>query len=389
MEEQKSRSRNASQLETGDWVELQHSEGEGFIGYDHLEADVRINRYRKVKGKKGEFFQFVFNYTPFYAESGGQVGDTGYIQTNGEKIEIFNTVKENNLTVHLSKELPSDPTSHFKAVVDKTKRRRTAVNHTATHLLDHALREILGTHIEQKGSLVNADYLRFDCSHFKKVTDEELLQIQHRVNQLIREDLPKEENREIPIQEAQQMGAIALFGEKYGDLVRVIKFGESIELCGGTHLEATGQIGSFIIISEGSISAGVRRIEAITGEKAEEYIDENLRALKEVSGLFNNPSDLKGAVTDLQSKLATALKQVEAFEKEEAGKLKKELISQLEPINGVNFLARKLDIGNSAILKDIAFQLKGEIENLFLVLAADIEGKANVHVMISDNLVKE
>lgn len=389
MEEQKSRSRNASQLETGDWVELQHSEGEGFIGYDHLEADVRINRYRKVKGKKGEFFQFVFNYTPFYAESGGQVGDTGYIQTNGEKIEIFNTVKENNLTVHLSKELPSDPTAHFKAVVDKTKRRRTAVNHTATHLLDHALREILGTHIEQKGSLVSADYLRFDFSHFKKVTDEELLQIQHRVNQLIREDLPREENREIPIQEAQQMGAIALFGEKYGDLVRVIKFGKSIELCGGTHLEATGQIGSFIIISEGSISAGVRRIEAITGEKAEEYINENLGTLKEISGLFNNPSDLKGAVTDLQAKLAAALKQVEAFEKEEAGKLKKELISQLEPINGINFLARKLDIGNSATLKDIAFQLKGEVENLFLVLAADIEGKANVHVMISDNLVKE
>jgi len=243
--------------------------------------------------------------------------------------------------------------------------------------------------VEQKGSLVNADYLRFDFSHFKKVTDEELAKIQHRVNQLIRENLPKEEQREIPIQEAQQMGAIALFGEKYGDLVRVIKFGDSIELCGGTHLEATGQIGSFIIISEGSISAGVRRIEAITGEKAEEYIDQNLNALKEISAIFNNPSNLINAVTDLQSKYTTAVKQVEAFEKENAANLKKELISQFEPINGINFLARKLEINNAAMIKDIAFQLKGEVENLFLVLAADIEGKANVHVMISDNLVKE
>jgi alanyl-tRNA synthetase len=389
MEEQKTRSRNASQLETGDWIELHHSTGEDFVGYDHLEADVRINRYRKVKGKKGEFFQFVLNYTPFYAESGGQVGDTGYLETEGEKIEIFNTIKENNLTVHLSKKLPSDPSAHFKAFVDKAKRKSTAINHTATHLLDHALREILGTHIEQKGSLVNADYLRFDFSHFKKVTDEELSKIQHRVNQLVRENLHKEEKREIPIGEAQKMGAIALFGEKYGDFVRVIKFGDSIELCGGTHLEATGQIGSFIITSEGSISAGVRRIEAITGEKAEEYIDENLKTLKEISALFNNPTDLKGAVTDLQSKLAVALKQVEAFEKEEAADMKKELILQIEPVNGINFLACKLDISNSAILKDIAFQLKGEVENLFLVLAADIEGKANIHVMISDNLVKE
>jgi len=389
MEEQKNRSRNASQLETGDWLELHQTEEETFVGYDHLEADVNITRYRKVKAKKGEFFQFVFDFTPFYAESGGQVGDTGYIESDGEKIEIFNTVKENNLTVHLSKKLPSDPSSRFKAVVNKKKRRRTAVNHTATHLLDHALREILGNHVEQKGSLVNADYLRFDFSHFKKVTDEELAKIQHRVNQLIRENLPKEEQREIPIQEAQQMGAIALFGEKYGDLVRVIKFGDSIELCGGTHLEATGQIGSFIIISEGSISAGVRRIEAITGEKAEEYIDQNLNALKEISAIFNNPSNLINAVTDLQSKYTTAVKQVEAFEKENAANLKKELISQFEPINGINFLARKLEINNAAMIKDIAFQLKGEVENLFLVLAADIEGKANVHVMISDNLVKE
>ena len=239
-----------------------------------MKPRVKINRYRKVKDKKGEYYQFVFNFTPFYAESGGQVGDTGYIESDGEKITIFDTVKENDLTVHLSKKLPSDPSAIFTAVVDNIKRRQTAINHTATHLLDHALREILGTHIEQKGSLVNADYLRFDFSHFKKVTEEELAQIQKRVNQMIRENLVRDERREVPIEEAESMGAIALFGEKYGDLVRVIKFGDSIELCGGTHLESTGQIGQFIILSEGSISAGVRRIEAITGERAEEYIDQ-------------------------------------------------------------------------------------------------------------------
>jgi alanyl-tRNA synthetase len=389
MEEQKSRSRNASQLETGDWIELHHAEDEGFIGYDHLEAKVKINRYRKVKNKKGEYFQFVFNFTPFYAESGGQAGDTGYIEADGEKIEIFDTVKENNLTVHLSKELPSDPSVIFTAVVDGIKRRQTAINHTATHLLDHALREVLGTHIEQKGSLVNADYLRFDFSHFKKVTDEEIEQIQRLVNQMIREDLKREERREVPIEEAESMGAIALFGEKYGDLVRVIKFGDSIELCGGTHLDATGQIGQFIILSEGSISAGIRRIEAITGEKAEQYIDQNLKTLKEISSLLNNPADLKASLTDLLSKYSAAAKQIESFEKENAGNLKKALLSEIESRNGINFLARKLDVSNSAILKDIAFQLKGEVDNLFLVLASEIDGKANIHVMISDNLVKE
>jgi alanyl-tRNA synthetase len=342
MEEQKNRSRNASRLETADWIELHHAEEEGFIGYDHLEARVKINRYRKVKGKKGEYFQLVFNYTPFYAESGGQVGDTGYIESDGEKITILDTVKENELTVHLTRELPSDPADIFTAVVDSKKRKQTAINHTATHLLDHALREILGTHIEQKGSLVNADYLRFDFSHFKKVTDEELAEIQRRVNQMIRENLPREEKREVPIEEAEGMGAIALFGEKYGDLVRVIKFGDSIELCGGTHLDATGQIGQFIILSEGSISAGVRRIEAITGERAEEYVNQNLRTLKEISVLFNNPADLKSTVTDFLSKYSAVAKQIEAFEKENAANLKKTLLSEIQSRNGVNFLARKL-----------------------------------------------
>ena len=389
MELQKNRSRSATQLETGDWIELQHAPGEGFVGYDTLEAKIKINRYRKVKGKKGEFFQLVFNTTPFYAESGGQVGDSGTIEINGNKVEIFDTVKENNLTVHLAKELPDNPEGTFTAIVNLQNRRLTENNHTATHLLDHALREVLGTHIEQKGSLVNPDSLRFDFNHFQKVTDEELLLIQKRVNELIRANSRRDERREVPIAEAESMGAIALFGEKYGDQVRVIKFGDSVELCGGTHVESTGTIGQFIILSEGSISAGVRRIEAITASKAEEYIEKNLKTLKEVSSLFNNPSDLKGAVEDLFAKFQQLNKQAEAYEKENAGKLKKELLQQIESINGVNFLAQQLKVDNSAILKDIAFQVKGEVENLFLVLAAEIDGKANIHVMISDNLLKE
>jgi alanyl-tRNA synthetase len=389
MEAQKNRSRSATQLETGDWIELHHAEDEGFIGYDHLEAKIKINRYRKVKGKKGEFFQLVFNFTPFYAESGGQVGDSGYIEADGERTEIFDTVKENNLTVHLAKRLPSDPTVIFTAVVNGGNRKLTANNHTATHLLDHALREVLGTHIEQKGSLVTPDYLRFDFSHFQKVTDEELEKIQNRVNQLIRMDLKRDERRDVPMAEAETLGAIALFGEKYGDLVRVIKFGDSIELCGGTHVGRTGEIGQFIILSEGSISAGVRRIEAITADKAEEYVTSNLKMLKEIGSLFNNPANLKSSVEDLFAKVNTLTKQIESYEKDAAGSIKKTLIGKVQAVNSINFLAEKIDTDNAAILKDIAFQLKGEVDNLFLVLAAEIDGKANIHVMISDNLVKE
>ena len=389
METQKSRSRSATQLETGDWIELQQAAGDGFVGYDTLEAKIKINRYRKVKGKKGEFFQLVFNTTPFYAESGGQVGDSGTIEANGKFVEIFDTVKENNLTVHLAKELPAKPEETFNAIVNVKNRRLTENNHTATHLLDHVLREVLGTHIEQKGSLVNPDSLRFDFNHFQKVTDEELNLIQKRVNELIRLNERRDERREVPIAEAESMGAIALFGEKYGDKVRVIRFGDSVELCGGTHVESTGTIGQFIILSEGSISAGVRRIEAITGPKAEEYVERNLKTLKEVSSLFNNPADLKGAVEDLMAKYQQLTRQAEANEKENAGKLKMELLQQIESVNGINFLAKQLKVDHASILKDIAFQLKGEVMNLFLVLAAEIDGKANIHVMISDNLLKE
>jgi len=389
METQKNRSRSATQLETGDWIDLQPSDGSGFVGYDTLEALVQIKRFRKVKAKKGEYFQLVFNTTPFYAESGGQVGDSGTIEADGKIMEIFDTLKENDLTIHLIRELPANPEGMFQAVVNGKNRRLTENNHTATHLLDHALREILGTHIEQKGSLVTPDYLRFDFNHFQKVTDEELTRIQHRVNELIRSNDKRDEHREIPIAEAESMGAIALFGEKYGDNVRVIRFGESVELCGGTHVGYTGTIGQFVIVSEGSISAGVRRIEAITAEKAEEYVNSRLKTLKDVALLFNNPADLVSATEELFAKYQSLTKQVEVFEKEIARNIKKELLQLVEPINGINFLARKVQVDNAAIIKDLVFQLKSEVENLFLVLAAEIDGKANIQVMISDNLVKE
>jgi len=389
MEEQKNRSRNATQLETGDWIEIRPSTESKFVGYDTTQSELKICRYRKVKDKRGEYVQLVFDITPFYAESGGQVGDTGWIEADGARVEIFDTVKENGLTVHLAKALPADTSATFVGKVNASKQSATAGNHTATHLLDHALREILGTHIEQKGSLVNPDSLRFDFSHFQKVSEEELEKIEKRVNELIRLNAAKDERREMPMAEAEQLGAIALFGEKYGDNVRVIKFGDSIELCGGIHVGATGQIGQFVILSEGSISAGVRRIEAITGARAEDYLRHKMKTTKELAHLLNNPADLKGAVEQLLHKVSALNNQLETFKKESASGLKKELLQQVININGINFLASKLPVEDAGIIKDLAFQLKGEVENLFLVFAAEIEGKASVHVMIADNLVKD
>jgi alanyl-tRNA synthetase len=389
MEEQKNRSRNATQLETGDWTEVRPCIESEFVGYDSKYCELKICRYRKVKDKKGEYFQLVFDTTPFYAESGGQIGDTGWIEAEGSKVQIFDTVKENGLTVHLAKTLPADVTATFTGYVNTGKQLLTANNHTATHLLDHALREILGTHIEQKGSLVTPDSLRFDFSHFQKVSEEELEIVEKRVNQLIRMNAIKDERREMPIAEAEKLGAIALFGEKYGDRVRVIKFGDSIELCGGIHVGATGEIGQFVIISEGSISAGVRRIEAITGAKAEEFLRSKMKMAKELTMLLNNPSDVKVAVEQLLQKVSLLNGQVEAFKKESASGLKKELLKQITTVNGINFLGSKLPVDDAGIIKDLAFQLKGEVDNLFLVFAAEIEGKASVHVMISDQLVKE
>ncbi|MBN1769050.1 MAG: alanine--tRNA ligase [Prolixibacteraceae bacterium] len=389
MQQQKDRSRNAASQETGDWVVLKADDREEFIGYDHLTADIHITRYREVKTKKKTMFHLAFSYTPFYAESGGQVGDKGYIEANGEKISILDTQKENNLIIHVADKLPTDPTATFKAVVPGKVRRLTANNHTATHLLDYALRKVLGTHVEQKGSLVTPDYLRFDFSHFQKVSDEELIQIQRIVNDLIRRNIQAQVYDQVPMNEAQEMGAIALFGEKYGDLVRVIKFGDSVELCGGTHVEATGQIGMFHITSESAISAGVRRIEAITADKVEEMMEENTSILKQVKQLLNNPKNLAGSVHDVLDNNRELQKQLESFAKKEAQGIKAQLKEKTEEINGINVLTAMVPLTDAQLIKDLAFQLKGEIENLFLVLGAEVNGKANLSIMISDNLVAE
>jgi alanyl-tRNA synthetase len=389
MEKQKERSRNAAAQETDDWVELKKIEQVEFVGYDQLEAEVQISRYRKVTQKNKEFYHLVFDKTPFYGESGGQVGDSGYIIADGHRTKILDTQKENNLTIHIVAKLPENPAATFVAVVDAGSRGHTMNNHTATHLLDHALREVLGTHVEQKGSLVNSEYLRFDFAHFQKVSREELDQIQARVNQLIRENHAREENRAVSFDDAKAMGAIALFGEKYGDFVRVIKFGESVELCGGTHVPATGQIGQFIITSESAISAGVRRIEAITGQRAEEFVKKHLDELAEVKVVLNNTQNLKKSVEDLVAQNSRLQKQIEEFERKAASGIKEELKNKVQNINGVNVIAEVIHLDSAQAVKDLAFQLKGEVDNLFLALGSAIGGKPSITVMISDNLVAE
>ena len=389
MEIQKERSRNAAVQETEDWVELKKIEQVEFVGYDQLEAEVNISRYRKVTQKNREFYHLVFDRTPFYGESGGQAGDSGYIIADGHRTKILDTQKENNLTIHIANKLPENPAATFMAVVDAGKRKLTMNNHTATHLLDHALREVLGTHVEQKGSLVNSEYLRFDFAHFQKVSREELDRIQARVNELIRENLVKEENRAVSFDEAKAMGAIALFGEKYGDLVRVIKFGDSVELCGGTHVPATGQIGSMIITSESAISAGVRRIEAITSDHAETFVKKHLDELAEVKTVLNNTQNLKKSVEDLLAQNSRLQKQIEEFERKAASGIKKELKNKIQVINGVNVITEVIQLDSAQAVKDLAFQLKGEIDNLFLALGSVIGGKPSISVMIAENLVAE
>ncbi|MDP2338832.1 MAG: alanine--tRNA ligase [Bacteroidota bacterium] len=389
MEKQKERSRNAAVQETDDWVELKKVEQVEFVGYDELEAEVNITRYRKVTQKNKEFYHLVFDRTPFYGESGGQAGDSGYILADGHRTKILDTQKENNLTIHIANKLPDNPASTFIAVVDAGKRKLTMNNHTATHLLDHALREVLGTHVEQKGSLVNSEYLRFDFAHFQKVTREELDRIQMRVNELIRENLVKEENRSVSFDEAKTMGAIALFGEKYGDFVRVIKFGDSVELCGGTHVPATGQIGSMIITSESAISAGVRRIEAITSDHAEEFVKKHLDELSEVKGILNNTQNLKKSVEDLLAQNNRLQKQIEEFERKAASGIKQELKNKIHVINGVNVIAEVIQLDSAQAVKDLAFQIKGEVDNLFLALGSAIGGKPTITIMIAENLVAE
>lgn len=390
MEKQKTRSRSAATVETDDWIVLKDDKNTEFVGYDYLETEITLIKYRKITTKNKEQFQLVFNRTPFYAESGGQSGDSGYIENNEEKISIVDTKKENNLIVHIAKNLPKNLNTSFKAFVSKGNRTNIMNNHSATHLLHHALRNVLGTHVEQKGSLVHPDYLRFDFSHFQKVSPEDIKTIEKLVNAEIRKNLFLEENRNVPIEEAKKTGAMMLFGEKYDDEVRTIKFGDSIELCGGTHVQATGQIGFFKIVSEGSIASGIRRIEAVTGEKAEKMIFETFDIMDELKAMLENPKNLKVAVENQLNINAELTKKLNVFIKDQGKNLKEEIKNSSKEINGINFisyLSDKFDSTNT--IKDIAFQLKGEIENLFLVIGAEIENKPSISIMISDNLIKE
>ena len=388
-QEQINRSKSSASVSADDWVVLLEDDVEEFIGYDNLDTNLRITRYRKVVEKKKELFHLVFNYTPFYAESGGQVGDTGYIEANEEKTEIIDTIKEHNVIIHISKKLPDNLSDKFLAVVNKNKRQLTKCNHTATHLMHKSLRDILGTHVEQKGSLVNEKHLRFDFSHFQKLTDEEIAKVEADVNNKIRKNISLDEKRDVPMNKAVEMGATALFGEKYGDLVRVIKYDDSIELCGGTHVNATGEIGFFKIISESAIAAGVRRIEAITSFEAEKYINNQIDTLKNIKSLFKNTKDVEKSIKAQLDENKILKKQIEKFEKEKIVIAKQFIKKNAQSINGVNFIAQKIEITNAGQLRDIAFQLKGEIDNLFLVVGAELNGKANIAVIISDNLVNE
>ena len=386
MQKQKQRARNAAAVETGDWVVLKEGETE-FVGYDYTEYETSILRYRQVKQKNQTLYQIVLDKTPFYAESGGQVGDTGVLVNEFETIEIIDTKKENNLPIHLAKRLPEHLDAPMMACVDTDKRAACAANHSCTHLLDEALRQVLGTHVEQKGSLVTPDGLRFDFSHFQKVTPEQLREVEHLVNAKIRENIPLTEYRNLPIEKAKELGAIALFGEKYGDEVRVVQFGSSIEFCGGTHVSATGKIGMVKILSESSVAAGVRRIEAITGAKVEEMMDTIEDTLNELRQLFNNAPDLKVAIRKYIEENAGLKKQMEAFMKEKEALVKSKLIGNAKDVHGVKVIKAVLPMPADSV-KNIAFQLKGEFPtNLFVAIGSTDNGKPMLTVAVSEDLV--
>ena len=388
LKEQQDRGREATAIETDDWQILDENNEEEFVGYDNLEAEVKLTRYRKVTTKKdGEQYQLVFNTTPFYPEGGGQVGDKGYIETpNGDVIYVVNTKKENNLIIHYAKSLPKDTSAKFVAVVDKETRMLSESNHTATHLLHQALRTILGTHVEQKGSLVSSKHLRFDFSHFSKVDADQLQEIEDFVNARIHENLKLDEKRNIPMQQAIDEGAMALFGEKYGDSVRAIRFGQSIELCGGTHVAQTGDIWYFKIKSEGAVASGIRRIEAITNKAVGNYFEGVEVTFNAVKETLKNAKDPVKAITALQEENSALKKQLEQLLKEKAGSLKGDLKNEIIELNGVNFLAKKIDLDPKGI-KDLAHELGGELDNLFLFFGAENDGKATLTCYISKDLV--
>ena len=387
MEAQRARARNAAALDTEDWVILREGETT-FLGYDYTECDTEILRYRKVKQKNKEYYQVVLSSTPFYAEMGGQVGDSGYLTDGTTKYEVFDTKRENNLPVHLMTKLPEDASCELTAVINIEKRHAAEANHTATHLLHEALREILGTHVEQKGSFVSPDVLRFDFSHFSKVEPSDLRKVEQLVNERIRENFPREEFRNVPIAEAQAMGAMALFGEKYGEEVRVLKYGTSVELCGGTHVSATGRIGFFRIISESSVAAGVRRIEAVTGAGAEKMLYQVEDLLKEVKELFNNNPQIITAIKKTIEENAELAQQVQAALKEKVASFKQHLLSQREELGGVRIFKVQQNV-SAELIKDLAFQIAGELTESFIFIGATNEGgKPNLTLMLSRDLVE-
>ncbi|WP_316796314.1 alanine--tRNA ligase [Pedobacter agri] len=392
LKKQKDDSRAATAIDTGDWIIVNADDQSEFVGYDDLEIETEILKYRKVKAKGKEQYQIVLRQTPFYAESGGQVGDTGRLEDHSRQfwVDITDTKKENGLTVHFADILPDNLEGKFWAVVDEDKRVLTEDNHSATHLLHAALKQVLGKHVNQKGSLVNADYLRFDFSHFAKVTDEELAQIEVIVNQKIRQNIKLKEQRNVPYQDAIESGVTALFGEKYGDFVRMITFDDhfSKELCGGTHVKATGQIGSFKIISESAVAAGVRRIEAITADKAEQYFLDQRKELGHLKALLNGSKDLSASVQALLDENAKLKKEIEKSTLERVSNLKHEIVHHVRGINGINLIAKHIDLQSADAIKNLAFSLKDMIDNLFLVFTTEIDGKPGITVMLSDDLVK-
>ena len=392
MQKQKERARNAAQVENSDWVTVAGDAAgteQQFVGYDYTEYSCHILRYRKVTQKKAEFYELVLDATPFYGEMGGQVGDQGVLVNENETIQIIDTKRENNQSIHIVKQLPKDPTAEFMACVDTDKRDASAANHTATHLLDYALKQVLGDHVEQKGSYVSPDTLRFDFSHFQKVTDEELRQVERMVNDMIRQDIHIDEHRDVPFDEAKKLGAIALFGEKYGDKVRVVRFGPSCEFCGGIHASSTGRIGFFKIISESSVAAGIRRIEAKTGKECEDLLYVMEDHMKAIKALFNNAKDLEGVIQKYINEHDTMKKEIESFQAQAVERTKNYLMTEIQTVNGVNVITRVLEM-QPAQVKDLVFQLRAAVEAPFLcAIGSKYQNKPMLTIMMSDDLVKD
>ena len=400
MQKQKDRARNAAAVENSDWVEVSPSQAspasnaspsieQQFVGYDYTEYECHIIRYRKVTQKKNEFYELVLDYTPFYGEMGGQVGDCGVICNEAETIEIIDTKRENGQSVHIVKQLPKDPSAQFMACVDTDKRNASAANHTATHLLDYALKQVLGDHVEQKGSFVSPDTLRFDFSHFEKVTDEQIREVERMVNDMIRQDIHIDEHRDVPFDEAKKLGAIALFGEKYGDKVRVVRFGPSCEFCGGIHASSTGRIGFFKIISESSVAAGIRRIEAKTGKECEELLYQTEDILKAVKAFFNNAKDLQGVIKKYIDEHDSMKKEIEGFQAQAVERAAKQLVEKAREINGVKVVTAVMPM-NPAAAKDLAFKIRAAVDkSLLCVLGTHADNKPQLSIMMSDDMVSD